>query len=71
MHEGTLGGHLGEEKTFGRERDIHYWPGYHSDVQRWCRTCASCAARKISSPKNQASLQSIKVREPLHAVGSS
>ena len=68
MHEGTLGGHLGEGKTFGRLRERYYWPGYHSDVQHWCRTCASCAARKTSSPKNQASLQSIKVGEPLQLV---
>ena len=64
MHEGTLGGHLGEENTFCRLRERYYWPGYYSDVQHWCRTCASCAARKTSSPKNQASLQNIKVGEP-------
>ena len=64
MHEGTLGGHLGEEKTFCHLRERYHWPGYYSDVQHWCRTCASCAARKTSSPKNQASLQNIKVGEP-------
>ena len=34
MHEGTLGGHLGEEKTFCHLRERYYWPGYHSDVRR-------------------------------------
>ena len=61
-----LRGHLGEENTFCRLRERYYWPGYYSDVQHWCRTCASCAARKPSSPKNHASLQNniIKVGEP-------
>ena len=68
MHEGTLGGHLGEEKTFGRLKERYYWPGYHADVQDWCRNCASCAARKTPSPKNRAPLKSIKVGEPLQLV---
>ena len=33
LHEGTMGGHLGTEKTLARLREQFYWHGYHSDTQ--------------------------------------
>ena len=68
LHEGVLGGHLGEEKTLSRIKERYYWPGYHSDVRNWCRTCANRAAKKTPAPKNQAPLTSVKVGEPLQVV---
>ena len=65
MHEGTFGGHLGEEKTLNRLKERYYGPGHYSDVQHWC---ADCAARKSPSPRNRACLTSIKVGEPLQLV---
>ena len=68
LHEGVMGGHLGEDKTFDRVRERFYWPGYHSDVCNWVRTCGSCAARKTPAPKRRAPLQSVKVGAPLQLV---
>ena len=68
LHSTALGGHLGEEKTLGRIRDQFYWPGYHNDVQDWCKMCPDCAATKTSAPRNRAPLQSIKVGSPMQMV---
>ena len=67
MHEGTLGGHLGEEKTLEQVKERYYWPGYYSDVSNWCRTCSACA-QKTPAPKNRTPLQSIKIGSPLQLV---
>ena len=37
VHEGVLGGHLGEEKTFEKLKISYYWPGYRNAVKEWCR----------------------------------
>ena len=37
-------------------------------MQKWCRTCVSCAKRKISAPKQHAALQSVQVGSPLQMV---
>ena len=68
MHEGPLGGHLGEEKTLGRLKERYYWPVHHADVRNWCATCANCAAKKSPVPRNRAPLTSVKVGEPLQLV---
>ena len=68
LHEGTMGGHLGIEKTLARLRERFYWPGYHSDTQEWCRNCAHCASRKSPAPKARAPLTSIKTGYPLQLV---
>ena len=51
MHEGSIGGHMGEEKTLGRLKERYYWPGHYADVRNWCATCVNCAARKSPAPK--------------------
>ena len=33
LHEGTLGGHLGVDKTLARLKERFYWPGHHQDVR--------------------------------------
>ena len=68
MHEGILGGYLGEEKTLGRIRERFNRPGYHNDVSDWCKTCSECAARKTPAPKRRALRQNIKVGSPLQLV---
>ena len=44
LHGGTLGGHLGVDKTLARLKERFYWPGHHSDVRDWCQNCGTCAS---------------------------
>ena len=70
LHEGVLGGHLGQDKTLGKVKERFYWPGYHNDVKDWVNTCQACAARKTPTPKSRAPLQSIKVGYPMRLVAA-
>ena len=44
-------GHLGEEKTKQRARDILFWPGMNSDIQQKVAECQICARHRSSNPK--------------------
>ncbi len=68
LHEGAMGGHLGEDKTLGRLRERFNWPGFHNDVCEWIRKCSRCAMRKTPAPKNRAPLQSIKTGYQMQLV---
>ena len=68
VHEGTFGGHLGEEKTFKKLRAAYYWPGYYNATKLWCKTCVACAQRKTATPHNRAPLQSVTVGSPMQMV---
>ena len=68
VHEGTFGGHLGEEKTFKKLRAAYYWPGYYNATKLWCKTCVVCAQRKTATPHNRAPLQSVTVGSPMQMV---
>ena len=70
LHEGVMGGHLGEEKMMECVKERFYWPSYSKDVTDWVRTCGRCAARKSPVPKNRAPLQSVKVGFPMQLVAS-
>ena len=68
LHAGLLGGHLGEEKTLNKLKERFYWPGQYNDVRDWCRTCTTCASRKMSTPKPRAALQSVQTGFPMQLV---
>lgn len=55
LHEGAVGGHLGEEKIFSWFKGWYYSLGNWTDVRNWCQTCGICASQKnptLSSPGN-------------------
>ena len=68
MHEGTLGGLLGEEKTLARTRESFYWPGYYDGVSNYIKICRPCAQWKTPPLKRRTPLQSIKVGSPMQLV---
>ena len=68
IHGGLSGGHLGEEKTANRLKERFYWPGHWQDVRSWCRTCTTCATRKMPVPGRRAPLQNIRAGYPLQMI---
>mgnify|MGYP003471859434 CR=1 FL=1 len=56
LHEGAVGGHLGEGKMTGRLKERFYWPGCTEDARGWCRACPSCSTRKTPAPKKKTNL---------------
>ena len=68
LHAGIMGGHVGETKILQLLKRRFYWPGHSLDVKTWCQTCAVCASRKSSAPKNCAPLQTIKAGSPMQVI---
>ena len=68
MHEGVIGGHLGEEKSLARVKEQCYWPGHYNDVKNWCRTCPNCTAHKSPPHKARAPLRHIIAGAPMQIV---
>ena len=41
-HESIMSGHLGTGKTVNRALSEFFWPGIHSDIKQYCRSCDAC-----------------------------
>ncbi|KAG8173490.1 hypothetical protein JTE90_023754 [Oedothorax gibbosus] len=50
LHSSPSGGHFGVMKTTHKVRERFYWDKLKSDVDKWCRTCSTCTARKGQTP---------------------
>ncbi|GFX39635.1 hypothetical protein TNCV_2103791 [Trichonephila clavipes] len=46
LHGSPTGGHFGVMKTLQKVRERFYWNNVRSDVEKCCRICDPCAARK-------------------------
>ncbi|GFW40159.1 retrovirus-related Pol polyprotein from transposon 412 [Trichonephila clavipes] len=46
LHGSPIGGHFGVMKTLQKVRERFYWNNVWSEVEKCCRTCDPCAARK-------------------------
>ena len=61
--------HLGIHKTFDIVQNRFYWPGFHKDIQDFCKSCATCAKNKLV-PRPRMPLQPIEIKPvPFHMVG--
>ena len=67
-HQGTCGGHLGQEKTLNKLKERFYWPGHYTDVYNWCQTCSTCATRKNPSQRQRSSLGTIPAEYPTQVM---
>ena len=67
-HSIPMAGHLGRDKTVARILQRFYWPGFYSDVERFCATCSEC--QKTARPIHQkVPMVSIPVvSEPFHRI---
>ncbi|GBN75169.1 Retrovirus-related Pol polyprotein from transposon 297 [Araneus ventricosus] len=45
-HDSASGGHFGVMKTLSKTRERFYWDRLRADVEKWCRECHACGARK-------------------------
>ena len=68
LHEGAVGGHLGEGKMLGKLKERFYWPGCSEAVGEWCKGCIRCSTRKSSAPKRRANLQTLRAGYPMQIV---
>ncbi|GFX07204.1 retrovirus-related Pol polyprotein from transposon 412 [Trichonephila clavipes] len=64
MHGSPTGGHFGVMKTLQKVRKRFYWNNVRSDVEKCCRICDPCAARKGPRKRTREGLQ-------LYNVGAS
>ena len=67
-HQGTCSGHLGQEKTLNKLKEMFYWPGHYTDVYNWCQTCSTCATRKNPSQRQRSSLGTILAGYPTQVM---
>lgn len=51
-HNTPAAGHLGFEKTAARVREVGYWVGMLSDIEKYCRECTVCQSTKPPAPAN-------------------
>ena len=65
----TLIGHFGIHKTFDLLQKRFYWPGFHNDVENFCKSCEICLTNKVV-PRPRKPLKPIDVQPiPFHMVG--
>ncbi len=57
VHEGGLGGHMGQERTWKRARDSFYWKNMKEDVVKYVAACERCGRNKHSTHPNVAPFQ--------------
>lgn len=67
-HDIPTAAHLGWKATLSRIQKDYYWPGMKTDIQRFCRQCDSCCARKPSKASNKAPLGCRIVGGPMEKV---
>ena len=68
LHNTASGGHLGIAKTLGKVRDRFYWVQSRADVQKWCRNCDLCSARRGPQRKIRAPLGQYNVGAPFERI---
>ncbi|PIK61118.1 Retrovirus-related Pol polyprotein from transposon [Apostichopus japonicus] len=67
-HDHKVAGHFKTKKTIDRVRNNYYWSGYRNDIDKWCKKCDLCSARKGPNRKNKAGMQNYKSGEPMQRI---
>ena len=50
-HESIMSGHLAVKRTIQKVISEFFWPGFSSDIKKYCRSCDICQ-RTIAKGKN-------------------
>ncbi|GFX51119.1 retrovirus-related Pol polyprotein from transposon 297 [Trichonephila clavipes] len=64
LHGSPTGGHFGVMKTLQKVRERFYWNNVRSDVEKCCRICDPCAARKGPRKRTRGRLQLYNMGAP-------
>ncbi|GFT68536.1 retrovirus-related Pol polyprotein from transposon 412 [Trichonephila clavipes] len=68
LHDSPTGGHSGVMKNLQKVRERFYWNSVQSDVEKCCRTCDPCAARKGPKKRTRGRLQLYNVGAPFERI---
>ncbi|GFW26316.1 retrovirus-related Pol polyprotein from transposon 412 [Trichonephila clavipes] len=68
LHGSPTGGHFAVMKTLQKVRERFYWNNAQSDVEKCCRICDPCAARKDPRKCTRGRLQLYNVGEPFEQI---
>ncbi|MCG8096512.1 MAG: DDE-type integrase/transposase/recombinase [Candidatus Thiodiazotropha endolucinida] len=68
LHSHVTAGHLGRDRTLESIRRRFYWPGVREDVERWIKSCDTCARVKPGPGRGKAALQQFKVSAIMQCV---
>ncbi|GBO05721.1 Transposon Ty3-G Gag-Pol polyprotein [Araneus ventricosus] len=66
--DSASGGHFGVMKTLTKTRERFYWDRLRADVEKWCRECHSCGARKGPETRTKSRLQRYNVGAPFERM---
>ena len=68
LHSSSTGGHFGIMKTLHKIRERFFWDKSKSDVEKWCRSCSECSARKGPKIRSRGRLQRYNVGAPFERI---
>ncbi|GFU60855.1 retrovirus-related Pol polyprotein from transposon 412 [Trichonephila clavipes] len=68
LHGSPTGGHFGVMKTLQKVRVCFYWNNVRIDVEKCCRICDPCAARKGHRKRTRGRLQLYNVGAPFERI---
>ncbi|UYV77866.1 K02A2.6-like [Cordylochernes scorpioides] len=68
MHSSPTGGHFGIRKTLAKARERFFWPESRADVEKWCRNCTQCSARKGPTTRSKGKLKIYNVGAPFERI---
>ncbi|UYV73203.1 K02A2.6-like [Cordylochernes scorpioides] len=68
MHSSPTGGHFGIRKTLAKARERFFWPESRGDVEKWCRNCTQCSARKGPTTRSKGKLKIYNVGAPFERI---
>ena len=68
LHDHKCSAHLGRSKSMNKLLQRFYWPGYKSDVARWCQRCRICQSFKPEYKPAKAPMQKQIVDKPMQRV---
>ena len=68
LHSHLTAGHLGRDRTLDSIKRRFYWPRVREDIERWIKSCDTCAKVKPGPGRCKAALKQFKVNAIMQCV---